>query len=76
MTGALAHLASLRQPLAAIWVSLSVQSSKAPRTAEVVKKKIPSLTRVHLSYSPPNLHTSAFFFFLSPIHANLDQRLP
>lgn len=36
MASALAHLASLRQPLATIWVSLSARSSSASRIAEVV----------------------------------------
>lgn len=36
MASALAHLASLRQPLATIWVSLSAHSSSASRIAEVV----------------------------------------
>ena len=49
MTGALAHLASLRQPLAAIWVSLSAQSGPAPGIAEVVD--FPLLP--HSSSPPP-----------------------
>lgn len=36
MTGALAHLSFLRQPLATIWVSLSVWSCPNPRIAELV----------------------------------------
>lgn len=59
MMGALAHLASLRQPLAAIWVSLSAPSGVAPRIAEVVN--FPPLS--HSLWAPPfflpNLHTSA-----------------
>lgn len=70
MTGALAHLASLRQPLAAIWVSLSAQSSPGPRIAEVVD--FPLLPH---SISTPSLLPSrhpqiSIFFFFAVTHSH------
>lgn len=67
MASALAHLTSLRQPLATIWVSLSARSSSASRIAEVVD--FPLLP--HSLSTPPlpplflhSIHRSAIFFFL------------
>lgn len=67
MTGALAHLASLRQPLAAIWVSLSAQSSRAPRIAEVLGfPSPPSLNLYPLPSSAQHPRISIFFFCCHP----------
>lgn len=76
MTGALAHLASLRQPLAAILVSLSAQSSPAPRTAEVVDFPLSpnSVCTPPFFWHPQISVFFCFFSFLSPIHTPVDSR--
>lgn len=70
MTGALAHLALLRQPLAALLVSLSAQSSPAPRTAEVVDFPLSP----HSICTPPFFQhpqiSVLFSFFLSVTHSH------